>query len=303
MVRRPVVRKIARGVRSVGAVGWVVLGRLVVRRRQDRARLGAVGALPAAAPTAAGYVAVLSFPAVFLAAVATRGYGATGVSLPPLADAHAQLWCVALGLIGAVIALDCWYGLGTSVQALGGDGVSSAIAGVTIALAVTSPMLIFDQVESRPAWLGVFAAQLCWPVAGAVLGRTASSRRKRRLHPPAPPRSRDRWLAEYGIYPDRDVVLVSPGGRRVLVAEAVRTLTGMRPKEAADLVDSAPGLVMRQVTGERAERRGCCLRVLARPSASAAVPSRRSRPERHGARRRAVMSNGGGRGKPGARSR
>jgi hypothetical protein len=140
-----------------------------------------------------------------------------------------------------VIALDCWYGLGTCVGALGGDGVSAAIAGVTIALAVTSPLLAFGQVDSRPAWLSVFAAQFCWPFAGAMLGRTTSSRRKRRLCTPAPPRSRDRWLAEYGIYADRDVVLVSPGSRRVLAAEAVRTLTGMRPKEAADLVDSAPG--------------------------------------------------------------
>lgn len=38
------------------------------------------------------------------------------------------------------------------------------------------------------------------------------------------------------------------------MVNAVSTLTGMRLREAKDLVENAPGLVMRQVTSERADR-------------------------------------------------
>ena len=150
--------------------------------------------------------------------------------------------------------MDCWLGLGTSVRALATDACAASIAGVTIALAVTSPLMIFWPVESRPAWLAVLAAQFCWPFAGLMLGATVSGRRKRRLSPPAPPRSPTSWLAEFGIDANRDLILVSPGSRKILVINAVSTLTGMRIREARDLIDNAPGLVMRQVTSERADR-------------------------------------------------
>jgi hypothetical protein len=125
---------------------------------------------------------------------------------------------------------------------------------VTTALAVTSPLMIFWQVGSRPAWLAVMAAQFSWPFAGVMLGAAVSGRRKRRLSPLLPRRSPASWLAEYGIDSDHDLVLVSPGSRKILVIKAIGTLTGMRLKEAKDLVDNPPGLVMHQVTSERADR-------------------------------------------------
>jgi large subunit ribosomal protein L7/L12 len=56
-----------------------------------------------------------------------------------------------------------------------------------------------------------------------------------------------------GIDGDRDLMLVSPGNRRIPVIKEVRALTGLGLKEAKDLVDSAPTLVMRHVTSERAD--------------------------------------------------
>jgi ribosomal protein L7/L12 len=47
---------------------------------------------------------------------------------------------------------------------------------------------------------------------------------------------------------------VSAGSRKILVINAFSTLTGMRLREAEDLVDKAPGLVMHQVTSERADK-------------------------------------------------
>jgi large subunit ribosomal protein L7/L12 len=49
-------------------------------------------------------------------------------------------------------------------------------------------------------------------------------------------------------------MLQSPGNRKILVINAVVTVTGMGLKEAKDLVDGAPGLVLSQVTSERADR-------------------------------------------------
>jgi hypothetical protein len=110
------------------------------------------------------------------------------------------------------------------------------------------------------------AAQFSWPFAGWILGAAVSGRRKRRLSPPTPMpmpmRSPDSWLAEYGIDANHDLVLVSPGSRKILVIKAVRTLTGMRLKEAKDLVDNAPGLVMHQVTSERADKAKELLEIL-----------------------------------------
>lgn len=141
------------------------------------------GELRAEAPLAAGYASLASFPAVLLALVATRTLGAKGVYLPPAADARWQLWCIAIAVAGAAVALDCWLGLGTCARALGDGGFTAATLGVTTALAVTSPLMIFWQVGSRPAWLAVMTAQFSWPFAGVMLGAAVSWRRKRRLSP------------------------------------------------------------------------------------------------------------------------
>lgn len=244
----------ALGVRKVRRGGELVRDVLRQRRQRDRARVDSAGKLRAEAPLAAGYVAVTSFPAVFLALVATRTLGAKGVYLPPAADARWQLWCIAIAAVGAVVALDCWLGLGTCARALGDGGFTAATVGVTIALAATSPLMIFWPVGSRPAWLAVMVAQFSWPFAGAMLGAAVSGRRKRLASPPVPRRDPASWLAEYGIAADRDLVLVSPGSRKILVINAIGTLTGMRLREAKDLVDNPPGLVMRQVTSERADK-------------------------------------------------
>ena len=242
------------GVRKVRRGGEPVREVLRQRRQRARARLDSAGKFHAEAPLAAGYVALASFPAVFLALVATRSFGVKGVYLPPATDARWQLWCIAATVVGAVIALDCWFGLGTCARALATDGFTAPTVGVTTALAATSPLMIFWQVGSRPAWLAVMAAQFSWPFAGVMLGAAVSGRRKRRLSPLMPRRSPASWLAEYGIDSDHDLVLVSPGSRKILVIKAIGTLTGMRLKEAKDLVDNAPGLVMHQVTSERADR-------------------------------------------------
>lgn len=227
---------------------------LLRRRQRDRARLDSAGRLHAEAPLAAGYAALASAPAVLLALVTTVSFGTKGVHLPPAADARWQLWCIATAVTGAAVALDYWFGPGTCVRAIATDGFTAATVGVTTALAVTSPLMVFWQVGSRPAWLAVMAAQFSWPFAGTMLGAAVSSRRKRRLNPPVPPRSPTSWLAEYGIYADRDLILVSPGSRKILVIKTITTLTGMRLNEAIDLVDNPPGLVMHQVTSERADK-------------------------------------------------
>lgn len=250
------------GVRKARRGGEPVRNVLLQRRQRARARLDSAGKLHAEAPLAAGYAALASFPAVLLALVATRSSGAKGVYLPPAEDARWQLWCIAIAVVGAVVALDYWLGLGTCVRALATDGFTAATVGATTALAVTSPLMIFWQAGSRPAWLGVMAAQFSWPFAGVILDAAVSGRRKRRLSPLTPLRSAGSWLAGYGIGANRDLVLVSPGSRKILVIKAVRTLTGMRLKEAEDLVDNVPGLVMHQVTSERADKAKELLEIL-----------------------------------------
>jgi hypothetical protein len=254
LVPAVIIAAVALGVRKVRRGGEPVRNVLLQRRQRARARLNSAGKLRAEAPLAAGCAALASFPAVLLALVATRSFGAKVVYLPPATDARWQLWCIALAVAGAVVALDYWLGLGTCARALAADGFSAATVGVTAALAVTSPLMIFWQVGSRPAWLWVMAAQFSWPFAGGIAGAAVSGRRKRRLSSHVPPRSPASWLAKYGIDSDLDLILLSPGSRKILVIKAIRTMTGMRLKEAKDLVDNAPGLVMHQVTSDRADR-------------------------------------------------
>ena len=249
-----IITAVVLGVRKVRRGGEPLHDLRLQRRQLARARVDSADKLRAEAPLGAGRAALASLPAVLLALVATGSFGAPGVYLPPATDARWQLGCIAIAVVGAVIAVDCWLGVGTSVRALATDACAAAIAGVTIALAVTLPLMILWPVESRPAWLVVLAAQFCWPFAGLMLGAAVSGRRKRRLSPPAHRRSPAGWLAEFGIGANRDLILVSPGSRKMLVINAVSTLTGMRMKEAQDLIDNAPGLVMSQVTSERANR-------------------------------------------------
>jgi hypothetical protein len=249
-----IIAAVVAGVRQFRRGGEPLRDVLQGRRQRARARVDSADKLRVEAPLGAGWAALASFPAVLLAFAVTGSFGASGVYLPPAADARWQLGCVAIAVAGAVVAVDYWFGLGTSVRALATDAGAAAIAVVTIALAVTSPLMILWPVESRPAWLAVLAAQFCWPFAGLILGAAVSGRRKRRRSPPAHRRSPATWLAEFGIEANRDLILVSPGSRKALVINAVITLTGMRPREAQDLIDNAPGLVMRQVTSERADR-------------------------------------------------
>jgi hypothetical protein len=177
----------AAGARKIRRDGGTLRGVLARRRQRARERVGAAGMLHVEAPRGAGYVALATFPCVLLALVATpRSYTTKGVYLPALADARWQLWCIAIAVAGAVIGTDFWFGLGTCVRALARDGFSTAIVGVSIVMAAASPLLIIWQVESRPGWLAVLAAQFVWPFAGASLGTNVSERRKRRLSPPAP---------------------------------------------------------------------------------------------------------------------
>jgi ribosomal protein L7/L12 len=238
-----IVVAVAVGVRRVRRGGEPVRVVVLRRRERARARLGSAAQLRAEAPAAAGIAAMASFFAVILALVATGSPGARGVHLPPAADARWQLWGIAIAVAVAVAALDCWFGAGTCVRAVAGDGVTAAITGMSVGLAVLSPLMVLWQTGSRPAWLGVVAAQVVWPFAGGIAGVAVSGRRKRRLF----------WVAGSGMGADRDLVLVSPGNRKVPVIMAVRTLTGMGRKEAMDLVDNAPGLVMHQVTSEQAD--------------------------------------------------
>lgn len=189
LVPAVIIVAVALGVRQLRRGGEPV--RDVLRQRRQRARAGvdSVGKLRAKSPGAAGFAALASFPAVFLALVATQSPSATDILLPPAADARWQLWCVAAAALGAVIALDYWHGPGTCARAVAADGFTAAILGVTVALAAASPLMIFWQIGSRPAWLAVAAAQFSWPFAGLFLGAAVSGRRKRRLPPPAPPRA------------------------------------------------------------------------------------------------------------------
>ena len=217
-------------------------------RRRALARVDTLAKLHAEAPLAVGGVTLCSFPAVFLALVATP-FGARGVHLPPIADARWQLWGIGIALAVIVVALDCVLGLGTCARALARDGSSCTLLAATVALAVLSPSMVYWRVESRPAWLAVIAAQFVWPFIGFFLGGMATGSRRTRMSPPPPPRSPDDWMAEYGIEASHDVVLVSPGVRKIHVISAVRRLTGMGLKEAKDLIDTAPGLVMTHEIG------------------------------------------------------
>jgi large subunit ribosomal protein L7/L12 len=50
-----------------------------------------------------------------------------------------------------------------------------------------------------------------------------------------------------------DVILESPGEKKINVIKVVRAITGLGLKEAKGLVDSAPGAVKEQVSKEEAE--------------------------------------------------
>jgi hypothetical protein len=169
-----------------------------------RARVDSADKLYVRAPRAAGWAALVSSPAVILACVATRSFGATGIYLPPAADARVELWCIVVALPAAIVALDCWFGLGRSMRALATDFFTAAVVGATMALAAISPLMVLWRVESRPAWLWVLAAQFLWPFAGLFTAHAVSERRQRRLFPPPPKpaRSRDAWLADLGITAD-----------------------------------------------------------------------------------------------------
>jgi large subunit ribosomal protein L7/L12 len=239
-------RRARRGEEPLGAV-------LVRRRQRARARLRSAAQLHAEAPVAAGFAALFSFPAVILALVATPSQ-ARAVYLPPVADARWQLWCIAIALVAGVVAVDCWLGLGTCARAVATDGFSAGLIGLTVTLAAMPPLMIFWSVESRPAWLGLIAVQFCWPFAGVFWGHAVTARRKRPLSPPAPGRASASWLGGYGIDAHLDVVLISPGARKIAVIKVVRILTGMGLREAKDLVDNAPGLVMSRATDGQAGR-------------------------------------------------
>jgi hypothetical protein len=242
------------GVWKVRRNGEHVGAFLLRKLRRARERVDSPAKLRVEKPLAVSGAVMCSFPAVILALVATQSFGAKGVHLPPVADARWQLWYIGIAVAGTVVVLDCLLGLGTCVRALARDGFSSALLAVTVALAALSPSMVFWRVEWRPAWLAVMVAQFVWPFAGGFVGAIVSGRRKRRLSPPPPPRSQDAWMAEYGIETNQYVILVSPGIRRIHVISAVRRLTGMGLKEAKDLIDTAPGLVMTRVTSERADK-------------------------------------------------
>jgi hypothetical protein len=175
----------ALAVRKVWRGGDTVRGVLLRRRQRDRERLGTAGLLRAKAPHAAGAVAFASFFAAILALVAAPMH-TNVVNLPPETDARWQLCCIAVVLACAAAGLDFWYGLGTCVRALAADWFTAAAVGITAALAAVPSLMIFWRVESRPAWLGVIAVQLCWAFGGAILCAIVSARRVKRLAPPVP---------------------------------------------------------------------------------------------------------------------
>jgi len=242
------------GVWRVHGGGDTVRGALRRRRQLARALVDTPGKLRARAPLAAGCLTLASFPAMFLALVAAPRAG--GVQLPPAADARLQLWCVAVGAVVAIVGLGCWYGAGSLVRALVTDGFTASAVVFTVALAAVSPLMVAHHVESRGAWQGVAAAQFSWPLAGMFVCGAVSGRRKRRLY-----RRADMTVnssvgssAKPGIDGYYDLILESPGRRKIPVIQAIVTVTGMAVEEAMDLVDDAPGHVLRQVTGERADR-------------------------------------------------
>ena len=50
-----------------------------------------------------------------------------------------------------------------------------------------------------------------------------------------------------------DVILVSPGGAKLQVVKAVKTITGLGLKEAKGLVDGAPGPIKEGISKDEAE--------------------------------------------------
>jgi hypothetical protein len=142
-----VVAGVAHRVRGIHRGGETVRGALLRRRQLARARVGSPDKLHSQAPVAAGFFALASFPAVFLALVAAPSAG--GLDLPPTADARLQLWCIAAVVPIAVVGVDCWFGLGISMRALATDGLTMTAVGFTIALAAASPLMIFHHVDSR----------------------------------------------------------------------------------------------------------------------------------------------------------
>jgi len=177
------------------------------------------------------------------------------VQLPPAGDARLQLCCIAAGAVLGIVVMDSRFGLGVSVRALATDGFASAVVAFTVALAAASPVLVFHHVESRDAWLALAAAQFGWPFAGLALGGIVSGRRKRRLHRLAATAldPSTAWSAGPGIDAHYDLMLQSPGPRKVHLTRAVVTVTGMGVEEAMHLVDSAPALVLHQATADHAE--------------------------------------------------
>jgi large subunit ribosomal protein L7/L12 len=57
-----------------------------------------------------------------------------------------------------------------------------------------------------------------------------------------------------GIDAHYDLILQWPGNRKIQVIKEIRQMTRLGLKEAKDLVDHAPGLVLHQVSGDRADR-------------------------------------------------
>jgi ribosomal protein L7/L12 len=241
-------------VRRLRRRGETVRGILLRRRERARALVDSADKLRALAPVGAGLVTLASFPAVFLALAAAPMAG--GVSLPPAADARLQLWCIAAAVLIAAVGLDCWYGPGISARALSADGFIAAELGFTVALAATSPLMIFHHVESRGAWLWMVAVQFGWPFAGLIVCAVVSGRRKRRLYRSAEMTlHRSTWCSGGpGTDGHYDLILQSPGYRKIHVIMEIRRVTNMGMKEAKDLVDNAPGPVLQQVSVDRADR-------------------------------------------------
>lgn len=105
-----------------------------------------------------------------------------------------------------------------------------------------------------PALLaGTFVFVLCWRLRrGGGRLRVALPRPRQRTVDRADPLGD--WFTKGGTQAGHDVVLVSPGYRKIPVIAAVRRMTGLGLKEAKDLIDTAPGLVMTGVTSEIADR-------------------------------------------------
>jgi ribosomal protein L7/L12 len=116
--------------------------------------------------------------------------------------------------------------------------------------------MIFHHVESRGAWLCLAVLQFGWPFAGLITGAVVSERRKRRLFR-STETTLDRsagWSGGPGVDDHYDLILQWPGDRKIQVIAEIRRITRMGLKEAKDLVDHAPGLVLHQVSIDRADR-------------------------------------------------